>query len=173
MATNEWDIDTVRITGVHVTYYFVCKRKLWLYSHGITMEHESQAVKLGKLLDESTFERDRKNVMIDGIINIDFLRGDSMIHEIKSSDALSEAHEWQVKYYLYYLGNKGSQVTKGVIHYPKSRQTEEIVLTPNDRHRLEHEILPAIQAILGQSTPVAIERLPFCPKCSYFGFCFT
>lgn len=33
-------------TGVQVNYYFVCKRKLWLFSHNIGMEKESEAVKI-------------------------------------------------------------------------------------------------------------------------------
>ena len=30
----------MRITGTHINYYFICKRKLWLYSNGIQLEQE-------------------------------------------------------------------------------------------------------------------------------------
>ena len=41
-----------RITGVMVYYYFVCKRKLWYFTHEIQMEQENEAVKLGKVMEE-------------------------------------------------------------------------------------------------------------------------
>ena len=161
------------ISGVDVAYYFVCKRKLWLFSHGIAMEHESDAVKIGKLIDDSTFERERKNQMIDGIINIDFLHGDRVIHEIKTSDSLAEAHQWQVKYYLYYLKQKGTPLKKGVIHYPKTRRTEDVTLSAADEVRFKNIILPEIRTIMELKNPVKLEKLPYCKKCSYFGFCYV
>lgn len=52
-----------RITGVMIYYYFVCKRKLWYFCHEINMESENENVQLGKLLDEKSYERDRKSVV--------------------------------------------------------------------------------------------------------------
>jgi CRISPR/Cas system-associated exonuclease Cas4 (RecB family) len=40
--------STDRITGTKIAYYFLCKRKLWLFSHNITFEQESEDVKIGK-----------------------------------------------------------------------------------------------------------------------------
>ena len=54
-----------RITGVMVYYYFVCKRKLWYFTHEIQMEQENEAVKLGKVLDESVYGRENKHMDID------------------------------------------------------------------------------------------------------------
>jgi CRISPR-associated exonuclease Cas4 len=36
------------ITGTHIAYAFICKRKLWLFAHGIQAEHESDAVRMGR-----------------------------------------------------------------------------------------------------------------------------
>ncbi len=30
--------------GTQINYYFVCQRKLWLFSHNLTMEHTSDTV---------------------------------------------------------------------------------------------------------------------------------
>ena len=46
-----------RITGVMIYYYFVCKRKLWYFVNEINMESENENVLLGKLLDESSYQR--------------------------------------------------------------------------------------------------------------------
>ena len=75
------------ITGIMVYYYFVCKRKLWYFCHGIQMEAENENVQLGKLLDDSSYSRDSKHILIDNIINIDFIREKNEVHEIKKSKA--------------------------------------------------------------------------------------
>jgi len=54
----------LKIGGVEVNYYFVCKRKLWLFMHQIAMESSSDKVALGKLVHEHSFEREKKEMMI-------------------------------------------------------------------------------------------------------------
>jgi len=34
----------MNLTATHINYYMVCKRKLWLFSNGINMEHTSDAI---------------------------------------------------------------------------------------------------------------------------------
>lgn len=59
----------MNITGTHFNYYQVCKRKLWLFANGITMEHISELVYEGKLIHEESYpQRSGKyeEVEIDG-----------------------------------------------------------------------------------------------------------
>ena len=107
-----------RITGVMIYYYFVCKRKLWYFVHEINMESENENVLLGKLLDESSYQRDDKHINIDNVINIDFIKEHKELHEIKKSRSIEEAGVWQMKYYLYYLKQRGVDGLKGRIDYP-------------------------------------------------------
>ena len=72
--------DNIKITGVMFYYYFVCHRKLWYFSHGIQMEDKNENVQIGKLIDENSYSREKKNIMIDGVINIDFIDGYKVIH---------------------------------------------------------------------------------------------
>jgi len=37
-------------TGTHFNYYQICRRKLWLFANGISMEHTSDTVYDGKLI---------------------------------------------------------------------------------------------------------------------------
>ncbi|HLG30216.1 MAG TPA: Dna2/Cas4 domain-containing protein, partial [Candidatus Brocadiales bacterium] len=97
----------IRFTGTQINYYFVCKRKLWLFSNHIEMERESDAVLIGKLLHEASYQRQTKEIVIDDTIKIDFLDGKGVIHEVKKSDKLEKPHEYQLLYYLYYLKQKG------------------------------------------------------------------
>ena len=45
----------LKFKGTQVAYAVVCPKKLWLFSKGITMEHTSDRVALGKFLDETSF----------------------------------------------------------------------------------------------------------------------
>ena len=105
------------ITGMMVYYYFVCKRKLWYFCHEITMETENEDVLLGKLLDESSYKKNDKHISIDQIINIDFMKKFGELHEVKKSKSVEEAGIWQMKYYLYYLQQRGVTGMKSITHY--------------------------------------------------------
>ena len=98
------------MTGTHFNYYHVCKRKLWLFANGIQMEHTSDMVYDGKLIHEQSYPQrsERYEEMeIDGI-KIDYYDPrNKVIHEIKRSDKVEKAHEWQVKYYIRVLERNG------------------------------------------------------------------
>lgn len=91
------------VTGVMMYYYFICHRKLWYFSHDIRLEQENELVQIGRIIDESTFQRNDKHIDIDSVINIDFIRSKKELHEVKKSKAIEQAGIWQLKYYLYYL----------------------------------------------------------------------
>ena len=55
-----------KINGTQINYYFICKTKLWLFSHNIQLE-QSENVKLGKILHEDSFKRE-KEYLIDNMI---------------------------------------------------------------------------------------------------------
>ncbi|NPA54693.1 MAG: Dna2/Cas4 domain-containing protein, partial [Aquificae bacterium] len=103
---TEDDFDKLKTTGTKVNYYFVCKRKLWLFSRGIGLEGSSERVSLGKLLHESSYKRHRKSVLIDNLIAIDLVSSQE-VGEVKYSDKLKEAARWQLLYYLFYLKRLG------------------------------------------------------------------
>ncbi len=164
-------IDKLKLTGVQINYYFVCKRKLWLFSKNITMEHNSEFVEIGLLIHNSTYKRKRKEINLDGI-KIDFFEKNSgLIHEIKKSRAIEEAHIWQLKYYLYYFKKLGLNL-KGKIDYPALRKTKEINLNDTDIEKL-NKIIKEINLIINdKKIPQKISK-KFCKKCSYFELCYA
>jgi len=165
----------MHITGTHFNYFFVCKRKLWLFANGINMEHTSDLVFEGKLLHETSYPQRPERyeeMQIDGII-IDFYDArNKIIHEIKKSDKIEEAHEWQVKYYIYVLEKNGIKGVSGILEYPSLRQTNKIILTDADRAQivlLESDICKIVDS---NDCPVSIHS-KICKKCSYFDFCYS
>ena len=120
------------ISGIMIYYYYVCKKKLWYYLHEIRMEAGNENVELGKLLDTSSYDRDNKHIMINGVINIDFLRGNHILHEIKKSKSIEEASIMQVKYYLYYLHQRGVTDISAKIDYPLLKQSITVELNDED-----------------------------------------
>lgn len=77
-----------KITGVMFYYYFVCKRKLWCFANGIQLENENEDVIIGRLIDENSYSRENKHVMIDNTINIDFIKDWKILHEVKKKKLL-------------------------------------------------------------------------------------
>ncbi|EAE6827526.1 CRISPR-associated protein Cas4 [Listeria monocytogenes] len=161
----------MRISGTHVYYYFVCKRKLWYFSKEIRMEHLDENVQLGKLLDESSYNREKGQVMIDETVNIDFIKDWKVLHEVKKSKAIEEAGIWQLKYYMYFLKQKGIIIEKGVVDYPKLRQRETIFLTTEDERKIE-KILVDIEITTSSLKPPTIIDKPLCKKCAYYEYCY-
>ncbi|MEM3504919.1 MAG: CRISPR-associated protein Cas4 [Archaeoglobaceae archaeon] len=161
-------LDEMYVRGTQVNYYFVCKTKLWLFSKNVSMEQESDLVKLGSLLQRQFFGREEKDVSI-GPIAIDVLRrGDEIeIVEVKKSDSIEKADYYQVLYYLYYLSKFGIKA-KGRISYPKKKKVIEVRLEEN---KAIEEVLEKIAETLAGEMPKP-EYKSYCRKCAYFEFCF-
>ncbi len=167
---GENDFDKLKTTGTKVNYYFICKRKLWLFSKGIGLEGSSEKVSLGKLLHENSYKRYKRSVLIDNLIAIDVVSSQE-VREVKYSDKLKDAARWQLLYYLFYLKRLGVE-KRGVINYPKLRKKEEVALTPEIEEKL-FEILKGIREFEKLPTPPPPQKLPYCKKCSYYELCFV
>jgi CRISPR-associated exonuclease Cas4 len=162
---------SMHIGGVKVAYYFICHTKLWLFSHNIALEKEHENVNIGKLLHEDRYKRDSKDVTIDQTISVDFIRkGDSIVlHEIKKTKRMEEAHRWQMLYYLYYLKSKGITAS-GEINYPLISKREQVMLLEKDESDIEN-VIGEIKRIVTDRMPTP-KRMKICQKCAYFEFCF-
>lgn len=163
------------MTGTQFNYYQICHRKLWLFSNGINMEHTSDLVYEGKLIHETTYPQRSERyeeLEIEGI-KIDFYDArNKVIHEIKKSDKIEVAHEWQLKYYIYVLERQGIEGVTGILEYPTMRHTAKVELTEADRQyiiRIEKEIEALVKA---DDCPPAINS-KICNNCSYYEFCFA
>jgi len=158
---------TLIFTGTQANYYFVCKRKLWLFTNQLNQEQTSDTVALGSLLHEISYSRDKKEINI-GPIKIDFVKKKE-VHEIKKSRKIEKAHKWQLLYYLWYLKQRGIY-TKGVIHYPLLKQRIEVILTEEEEAEILR-ILENMHEIVSKQKPPEPVKKPYCRKCSYYELC--
>ncbi len=163
------------MTGTHFNYYHVCHRKLWLFANGINMEHTSDLVYEGKLLHEETYPQRPERyeeLEIEGC-KIDFYDArNKIVHEIKKSDKIETAHEWQVKYYIRVLERNGVEGVTGILEYPSMRHTQTVELTDTDRKRID-EMETEIDALIKQEDCPAVIHSKICKSCSYYEFCYV
>ncbi|WP_027725254.1 CRISPR-associated protein Cas4 [Tuberibacillus calidus] len=158
------------ISGLHVQYYFICHRKLWLYSKNLGFEAEDEKVIDGSLLHDRAYKNaDRKELLIDQSFKIDVIDGD-YVREVKLSSKMTEADKYQLLFYLYQLKKRGLN-KKGLVSYTKEKRTEEVILTDADERKLD-EIEKAINEILqSEKIPKRLKK-PYCRQCAYYDFCY-
>ncbi|MFI3263249.1 MAG: CRISPR-associated protein Cas4 [Rikenellaceae bacterium] len=163
----------MNITGTHINYFVICKRKLWLMSNGITMEHTSDLVHQGNVIHENSYlQRSDKyrELELDGI-KIDFYdKTNRVIHEIKKSSKETNAHIWQLKYYIYILDKAGVEGVTGILEYPKERKREEVSLSDLDKAKINTIIEEINKVVMGNCPNVTGKAQ--CKKCSYYDFCY-
>lgn len=166
-----FNLDDYKTQGVKVNYYYICKRKLWLFSKGITMEHLSDRVLSGKVLHETAYSRQKnREVVIDDLLKLDIVDGD-FVREVKLTSRMSTSDKMQLLYYLYYLRKMGIE-KKGIINYVKEKRQEFIELNEDDEREIE-KALVEIKNICNMEKPPALEKSSICKKCSYYEFCYV
>ncbi|UOE39969.1 CRISPR-associated protein Cas4 [Chryseobacterium suipulveris] len=172
----------MHLIATHINYYIVCPRKLWLFANGINMEHTSDTVYDGKLLHETSYpQRAEKyneievSASFDGIDlsgKIDFYDAkNKIIHETKRSDKVEEAHEWQVKFYIWLLELNGIEGVTATLEYPKLRRTDEVLLSQTDRLFLQETVQKVKSLIEAELCPPKINA-KICKSCSYYELCY-
>ena len=161
------------ITGTHFNYFQICPRKLWLFVNNITFEHTSDIVSEGKLIHEESYpQRTEKyeEVEIEGV-KIDYYDSkNKVIHEIKKSNKVEKAHEWQLKYYMYVFEKYGIDGVSGVLEYPSMRKTSKVFLDEADRETIR-VMMGRIEEIANCESCPPIQKRGLCRNCSYFDFC--
>lgn len=164
----------MHLTATHINYYHICHRKLWLFANGINMEQTSNTVADGKLLHETSYpKRSEKysEIEIDGS-KIDFYDAkNKVIHELKRSDKMEVAHEWQLKYYILLLEQNGVEGVTGILEYPKIKATSTIELTEADRVYLKLVMVNIEGIVAGEICPPLL-KAKICKSCSYYDFCY-
>ena len=173
----------MNINATLINLYHVCKREMWLHANGIRMEHTSDTVYDGKLLHETSYpQRPSKYTEIDlsattanGIQltgKIDFYDAkEKVIHEIKRSDKIEEAHEWQLKYYIWLFELNEINTVCGRLEYPTQRSTGHVWLTDTDRIHLKIVVENIILLMENEICPPKINS-KICKSCSYFDLCY-
>jgi len=134
------------------------------------MESSSDQVTLGKLLHDRSYRyQPKREIMIDNLIKIDLIES-GVIHEVKYSRKMEEAHRWQILYYLYYLKQLGLEGLEGEINYPKLRRKEEVSLSSKEEAKML-QTLREIKQVENLPQPPEASFSRLCKKCSYAELC--
>lgn len=165
----------MEINATLINLYNVCKREMWLHANGIRFEHTSDLVYEGKLIHEESYpQRSDKYVEIelDGI-KVDFYDPkNKVIHEIKKSNKVEQAHLWQLKYYIFVFERNNIKDVTGILEYPTLRKTERVELNDDDRSKI-HDFELDIQHIIESDDCPPLAKKSICRNCSYYDFCFA
>lgn len=163
------------ITATYINYYHICKHKLWLFSHGISMEHSSGLVAEGKVLHDTVYKQrpaKYREVLLNGS-KIDYYDAKAkVVHEVKKSDSMYEVDVWQVKYYIWLFELNGILGVIGKIEYPYLRETKKVMLEEKDKTYLKRVLQEVENIIAGASPPHRIKK-SICPRCAYHDFCWV
>jgi CRISPR-associated exonuclease Cas4 len=154
-----------------MNYYFVCIRKLWLFSRDIELENESDLVKLGNLLHKEQYKKKNKEIQIGGV-KLDFVENNSEIHEIKRSRKLEVAHTYQLLYYLFLMKKNFGLSMKGSLDYPLLRKKIIVNLTQEREIELS-KIINDIREIIEKQKPPEPIWKNYCKSCAYRDLCWS
>jgi len=160
----------IDIGGTHIHYFLYCKRKLWMCVRHINMEQTSEIVTLGKLIEESTYDRrsEKNKQILLGSIKVDYLdKKKKILYETKKSSKNLDVSIWQMKYYLYVVGDDWS----GVIEIPSEKKRECIQLNNDDIDQI-NGMIDNINIIINGGCPEK-ESEQKCKKCSYYYLCYS
>jgi CRISPR-associated exonuclease Cas4 len=174
------------IGGMIFSYFLICPRKAWLVRQGIWMEQESEDVALGRLLDETSYSRSEKHLdlyatapdgtPLTGRIDRAVLK-EGVLHETKKGRSCSDAHQWQVRFYLWLLklngvSGPGGTPFRGQIDYPALRRSEPVDLMDAQEQELIRQLEGLTALLAADHPPPRIEKRSFCKKCAFEELCY-
>lgn len=164
---------TTDITGTMVQSYSICKRQAWLMAHQVIPEQEHPFLELGRLIDEQSYDREKKKIHFDNVVLdlIESNNGTMLIGEIKKSSKAEHSARLQLLFYLYKLKQKGIDA-KGMLFFPEERRKINIELDEDAKKKMD-SILTDISKLILEELPPKAEKINFCSKCAYKEFCWS
>ena len=162
---------SVLVNGTLISYFFVCKTKLWLHANRINLEYNSEDVRIGKVLHEIDEEK-VKEVSFENI-KVDKITKDYVV-EVKKSDSDLDASKWQLLFYLYNLKQKGI-IKKGRLEvFENNKQDKkrfEVILDKDSEEKIK-KIIKEIEELISLPIPPKAKYNKKCKKCAYYEYCF-
>jgi CRISPR-associated exonuclease Cas4 len=159
----------VRITGLMVQYYHVCRRELWFASRGIDIDRGTPNIVRGTHVDETSYDDRRRSYQINDRIALDMLDSGEVM-EVKVSSTLETPARMQLLYYLWYLDRILDIQRDGVLAYPTERSRESVTLTKESREEVRSTVRGIIETVSAESPP-ELEKKPYCDSCLYQDLC--
>ncbi len=163
--------EPLRINGTVFYAYQVCPREAWFYVHRVNPPADHPLLDLGRLVHESTYTKERKEIFVDQLIKVDIWK-DTLIAEVKRSSRHRKAARMQLLFYLFYLKQRYGLALKGVLLFPRERQKEEVMLTEEEERRIA-SLLQEMEHTLHTDKPPPARWLSYCRSCSFLEICWA
>jgi len=160
-------------SGTLVNSFRACKRQAWLFSRKIEPDQSHPYLSIGRFINETTFQRERKTIHIGNIAVDIVITGEDyvLVGEIKKSMRSFATAEIQLLYYLYALKQQGINA-KGVLIFPEERRRIPIELNQEKENEIK-DLLTSLDAALALDSPPPVKKIPYCSHCSFREFCFA
>ena len=162
-----------QVNGTLVWYYYICKREVWLMAHQLTPDQDDENVKIGKIIGENTYSRDKKEIDL-GNAKIDLIRtedGQLVVGEVKKSSRFIESASKQLLFYLLQLKEMGIDA-RGELMIPEERYTCEVELNEENEAEIRATI-KHIEQIVQETRPPGAVKNKYCRSCAYKEFCWA
>ncbi|WP_276704814.1 CRISPR-associated protein Cas4 [Caldibacillus debilis] len=161
------------VNGTLIWYYFICKREVWLMIHQIAPDQEDDNLEIGRFLSETTYSRQKKEMVIGNIV-IDRIRrtGNTIvIGEVKKSSKYEKSAYYQLLFYLDTLRKMGIDA-KGELLFPAEKKKLTVEWTEEGSNMLK-EVADDIRKIARLPVPPEPKKIAFCKSCAYREYCFA
>lgn len=163
----------IDVGGTLVWYYYICPRQVWLISHQLTPDQEDTNLLIGRLIDATSYSREKKELVLGGnkMDVYAFVDGELVVGEVKKSSRYRQSARMQLAHYLKELATSGVQA-RGELRFPAEKTREPVVLdeaTLAELEQVEKEILE----IVCQEQPPPPKKNRYCGKCAYAEFCWS
>ena len=167
------DMVDVNITGTLIWYYYICKREVWLMAHGLEPDQDNPYIDIGKLIHETSFRREKKEIQFDNVKMDIIADGENraLVSEIKKSSRFKESATMQLAFYLNKLREAGVDAS-GELRFPSEKRREKVELSDDIVRQLELAC-EDIKSIVTLDVPPRPEKSKYCSSCGYREFCWV
>ncbi len=165
--------DGIRITGSMIQAYIICPRQAWLTSRQICPDEDNIYLALGRLIDQQSYGRERKEVRL-GHLCLDLIRRGGkqlVVGEVKKSSRALEAAKLQLAFYLHELAALGIEA-EGELLFPEERRKEKVVLDEAMSKQVT-EIKSEVTSLISREQPPLPHKNRRCSKCAYAELCWA
>jgi CRISPR-associated exonuclease Cas4 len=163
----------MEVNGTLIWYYKVCKREVWLMSHGIVADQQDENMQLGKFIHENSYKRKKKEISF-GNVKFDVVyesKNKLVIGETKKSSKYLEPSKYQLLFYLRVLKESGLDA-EGVLLVPEEKKKVSILLNEELNNELS-AIINEIEEICTKRYPPKAEKMGYCKNCAYKEYCYS
>lgn len=163
-------VERLNLHGLHFQHIVLCKRRAWMYLHGVNFAQWYSRVALGSAKHLTSYQRDRSTIGLFGLApdRIDWKK--YIVHENKGSGGAVEAANLQSAFYALMLSIATGKTWKTMVHILSTRSKRSL--------ELDEDMLASLQSAAGELEQLArscnvpsASRKKLCVACSFAIFC--